>query len=58
MLKAQFPSVQHLSRKSCRVFLAVNLVAKNWMAEMLKMNPHLVRPAAVQFTFEQAHLLR
>src|SRR5437762_9425365 len=58
MLKAQFPSVQHLSRKSCSVFLTVNLVAKNWMAKMLKMNPHLVGPAAVQFAFDQAHLIR
>src|SRR5437764_14195598 len=58
MLKAQFPSVQHLSRKSCSVFLAVDLVAKHWMAKMLKVNAHLVGPAAVQFAFDQAHFIR
>ena len=40
------------------MLFAVNLIAENWMAKMLKMNPHLVCPAAVQFAFDQADLIR
>jgi hypothetical protein len=58
MLKTQFPSVQHLPRENLGVFLAINFVAKNWMAKMLKMNSHLVGPPTVQFAFDQAQLIR
>ena len=58
MLKAQFPGVQHLSRENCGVLFPVNLVAKHGMAKMLKVNPHLVGPAAVQFAFDQADFIR
>ena len=58
MLKAQFPSVQHLSREGLGVFLAINFVAKNGMAKMPKMNSNLVCPAAVQFAFNETHLVR
>jgi len=50
--------MQHLSRENCGVLFAVNPVAQNWVAKMLKMNPHLVCPAAVQFAFDQARLIR
>ena len=39
------------------MLFAINLVAKNWMAKMLKMNAHLMRPAAVQFTFNETYLV-
>ena len=31
---------------------------ENWMTKMLKVNPHLVCPAAVQLAFDQTHLIR
>ena len=58
MLEAQFPSVQHLPRKSFGLLFAVDLVAENWMAKMLKVHPHLMCPAAVQPAFDQTHLIR
>src|SRR5437588_12295508 len=58
MLKAQFPGVQHLSRESFREFRTVNFIAEDWMPKMMKMHTNLMRPAAVQFAFDQTHLVR
>src|SRR5437588_11763457 len=58
MLEAQFPSVQHLPRRSFGLLFAVDLVAENWMAKMLKVHPHLMCRAAVQPAFDQTHLIR
>jgi len=58
MLKAQFPGVEHLARENLCEFCAVNFIAQNWMTKMMKMNPHLVCPTAVQLAFDQAHLIR
>jgi hypothetical protein len=55
MLKTQFPGVKHLPRESFCEFGAVDFIAENGMAKMTKMDADLVRPAAVQFAFEQTH---
>jgi hypothetical protein len=57
MFKTQLPSMQHLPRKSFRESAAVNFVAENGMAEMMKMHPNLMGSAAVQSAFEQTHFL-
>ena len=56
MHEGQRPSVQHLSR--CGVirefaqpgilFLPINVIADQWEANVLKMNPDLVRSPSVQ----------
>ena len=57
MLETQFPRVQHLPRKVPGVLGAVNLVAKNGMTDVMKMNSNLVGAPTVQFAFDQAHFI-
>jgi len=58
MLKRQPPRVQHLSRKVCGEFRAVNFIAQHWMPEVMKVNPDLMGSAAVQRALDQAESLR
>jgi hypothetical protein len=39
--------MEHLSRESFAMFTSIHSVAKNGMAEVMKVNTNLVRPTAV-----------
>ena len=58
MLKTEFPGVEHLSREKFGKSAAVDFVAHDRVAEMLKMNADLVCPTAVQSAFEQTQFPR
>ena len=53
MMKAEFPGVQHLTRKILGRFRGVNFIAQNGMANVLKVNANLMSAAAVQHAFDQ-----
>ena len=57
MMKTQFPCMQHLARKIFNESRRVDFIAKNRMAQMMKMHPNLMRAATVQFAFNQTRLL-
>jgi len=44
MLETQFPGVEHLSSKVFGVFAAVNFVAEDGVAKVMKVDPNLVCP--------------
>ncbi len=57
MVKAKFPSVQHLTGEVFRELGRVHFVAQDGMPEMMKVHPNLMCPAAVQTAFNHAELL-
>jgi hypothetical protein len=57
MVESQSPRVQHLPRKIPGVLRAINLVAKNGMPDVMKVNSDLVCAAAVQLAFDQTHFI-
>ena len=57
MTEGKLPSVQHLTRKRRSVFATVRFVAQHRVGKMMKMHSDLVSSAAVQGTFEKAHLV-
>jgi hypothetical protein len=57
MLESQFPGMQHLSRKGLRESATINFIAEDRVAQMMKVHTELVRAAAVQFAFNQTHLV-
>ena len=56
MAETEFPGVQHLARKVSGAFTAVEFIAENGMAEVMKVNPDLMGAAAVENAFDQADL--
>ena len=49
--------MQHLSRESFCVFLAVDFVAENRVTKVMKMHTNLMSASAVQSAFNQACLI-
>jgi hypothetical protein len=58
MLKTKFPSMQHLPWEFVSGLSPINFIAENWLTKMMQMHANLMRPSAVQFTFNQTPLLR
>jgi hypothetical protein len=56
MLKAQFPGVQHLAWKIPCQLGRINFVTQQRMAEVMEMDPDLMRAAAMQPAFDQTCL--
>ena len=57
MVKAKSPCVQHLPGEVYRHLRRIHFVTQDGMAEMMKVHPNLMCPAAVQSTFDQAKIL-
>ncbi len=53
MREPKLPRMQHLPRRV--PFFPIKRVTHNRMPEMMQVHPDLMRPAAVQNAFEQAH---
>ncbi|MEY2536896.1 MAG: hypothetical protein QOG67_636 [Verrucomicrobiota bacterium] len=53
MFETEFPRVQHLSRENFAGLRSVNLIAKDGMPDVMKVDSDLMRPAAVQPALDQ-----
>ena len=52
VIEREFPRVQHGTRKFSGARAGVIPISQNWMTEMLKMDPNLVRATTVQTALE------
>ena len=58
MPKAKLPGMQHLPRKFLREFWRINSIAHYGVTEVMKVDPNLMGPAAVQSALDQTHFAR
>ena len=57
MFETKFPCVQHLAFVPIGLFRAVDFIADYRMANVMQVDPYLMRPAAMQTALDQAHFI-
>ena len=57
MAEGELPGVKHLARVFAGAFSAVEFIAENGMAQVMKMDPDLVRSATMQCAFDHADVV-
>ena len=56
MAEGEFPGVEHLAGDMAAAFSCVEFVAENGVAEIVKVDPDLMRAAGVENAFDEAHV--